>query len=133
MTFIFEELDYQSTPLGVISLRRRSEPILEGMLIYEVKLDEDFLMSSLFTESEVQLARLGLAALEGGNDQREPGLDVVVGGLGLGHTAAAALEHPSVQSLTVIEVMQPVIEWHRRGYRGGSLQPRCPRFPSGAE
>jgi len=105
----FEELDYQQTPLGDISLRRRSEPRLDGKILYEVRLGEEFLMSSLFTEAEVQLARLGLAELDGG------GLDIVVGGLGLGYTAVAVLENPSVRSLAVIEVMAPVIDWHRRG------------------
>lgn len=111
MTYEFEELDYQATPLGDISLRRRSEPRLEGAIVYEVKLGDEFLMSSLFTEAEVQLARLALAAIA----DREGPLDVIVGGLGLGYTAAAALEDPSTGSLTVIEVMQPVIDWHRRG------------------
>ena len=109
MTFEFEELDYQITPLGEISLRRRAEPRLGGEILYEVKLGDEFLMSSLFTSAEIQLARLGLAALEG------TGLDIVVGGLGLGYTAVAALEDPSVSSLMVVEVMEPVIDWHRRG------------------
>ena len=109
MTLDFEELDYQKTPLGEISLRRRVEPRLEGEILYEVKLGDEFLMSSLFTHAEIQLARLGLAALE------DAGLDIVVGGLGLGYTAVAALEDPSVRSLMVIEVMEPVIDWHRRG------------------
>lgn len=109
MTFEFEELDYQETPLGEISLRRRSEPRLDGKVLYEVKLGDEFLMSSLFTEAEVQLARLGVAELDGSE------LDIVVGGLGLGYTAAAVLEFPSVRSLSVIDVMEPVISWHRRG------------------
>jgi len=109
MAIEFEELDYQQTPLGDISLRRRSELRLEGQIVYEVKLGDEFLMSSLFTDAEIQLARLALAALEG------PDLDIVVGGLGLGYTAAAALEEPSVGSLMVVEVMEPVIDWHRRG------------------
>jgi len=62
MALVFEELDYQKTPLGDISLRRRSEPRLNGKILYEVKLNDDFLMSSLFTEAEIQLTRLGLAA-----------------------------------------------------------------------
>jgi spermidine synthase len=108
MTIEFEELDYQETPLGEISLRRRSEPRLDGAIVYEVKLGDEFLMSSLFTASEIQLARLVLAALDGTE------LDIVVGGLGLGYTAATALEDSSVRSLMVIEVMEPVIDWHRR-------------------
>jgi len=109
MTFDFEELDYQETPLGDISLRRRAEPRLDGKILYEVKLGDEFLMSSLFTESEIQLTKLGLAGLDAAE------LDVVVGGLGLGYTAVAALKNPSVRSLMVIDVMQPVIDWHRRG------------------
>ena len=129
MTFVFEELDFQKTPLGEISLRRRSEPILEGMIVYEVKLDDEFLMSSLFTESEVQLARLGLAALDSVSRDQEHGLDIVVGGLGLGYTAVAVLQDPSVGSLMVVEMMEPVIDWHRRGLvpLGKELtsDPRC--------
>jgi len=55
--------------------------------VFEIKLGDEFLMSSLFTASEIALARLGLAELSGG------GLAVVVGGLGLGYTAKAVLEH----------------------------------------
>lgn len=123
MTLEFEELDYRKTPLGEISLRRRAEPRLEGRILYEVKLGDEFLMSSLFTDAEIQLATLGVAALEGED------LDIVVGGLGLGYTAAAALENPSVRSLMVVEVMEPVIDWHRRGLvpLGKELvsDPRC--------
>ena len=123
MALVFEELDFQKTPLGEISLRRRSELRLEGKILYEVKLGDDFLISSLFTEAEIQLSRLGLAALDGSE------LDIVVGGLGLGYTAVAALEDPSVRSLLVIEVMEPVIDWHHRGLvpLGEKLtsNPRC--------
>jgi spermidine synthase len=123
MTIDFEELDYQKTPLGEISLRRRAEPRLGGQIVYEVKLGDEFLMSSLFTSAEVELARLGLGALDGS------GLDVVVGGLGLGYTAVAALEDQSVRSLVVVEVMEAVIDWHRRGLvpLGKKLiaDPRC--------
>jgi spermidine synthase len=106
---MFKELDFRKTPLGEISLRMRGEPRLDGKILYEVKLGEEFLMSSLFTEAEIQLAKLGLALL----DNTE--LDVVVGGLGLGYTAAAVLENPAVQSLVVIDIMQAVIDWHQQG------------------
>lgn len=109
MAIEFEELDFRETPLGELSLRRRSEPMAGGALVYEVKLGEEFLMSSLFTAAEAALARIGLSGLDA------PELDVVVGGLGLGYTAAAALELPSVRSLLIIELMEPVIDWHRRG------------------
>lgn len=93
--------------MGVISLRRRVEPSLE-VDVFEVKLDEEFLMSSLFTTGEVELARLGLGELA------EDGLDVAVGGLGLGYTARAVLQDARVRSLVVIEALGPVIEWHEQ-------------------
>lgn len=108
MSRMFAELDSQPTRLGVISLRRRKEMRLGGVEVYEVRLGEEFLMSSLFHVSETQLARLGLAAVK----EQGP-LAVVVGGLGLGYTAAAALDDPRVASLRVIEALAPVIRWHR--------------------
>jgi spermidine synthase len=109
MSALFEELDYRETPIGALSLRRRRELRL-GVDVFEIKLGEDFLMSSLFTASEIALARLGLGALGG-----DSSLDVVVGGLGLGYTAAAVLENARVGSLLVVEALAPVIDWHRRG------------------
>jgi len=96
---------------------------LGGIDVYEVKLGDAFLMSSLFHDVEVALSHLGLGELEGAD------WDVVVGGLGLGYTAKAALDYPSVRSLCVIEALQPVIEWHQRGLvpLGPQLttDPRC--------
>jgi len=103
-----EELGYQKTPLGDLTLRRRLEPLLQNQEVFEVKLGEEYLMSSLFTESERQLATLGLATLEGE-------LDVVVGGLGLGYTAAEVLKNKMVNRLLVIDLFQPVIDWHQAG------------------
>jgi spermidine synthase len=107
MSIRFEELAWRQTPMGAISLRRRRDPALD-VEVYEVKLDDEFLMSSLFTVAEIELARLGLAGLAGGD------LDVVVGGLGLGYTARTVLEDPRVRSLTVVEALDEVIGWHRR-------------------
>ncbi|RII20520.1 Spermidine synthase [Streptomyces sp. YIM 130001] len=122
MSARFEEIDWRPTPMGDISLRRRRDPAT-GADIHEVKLGDEFLMSSLFTEGEIALTRLGLAPLGDGE------FDVVVGGLGLGYTARAALEDPRVRSLTVIEALGEVIEWHEQGYvpLGPTLtsDPRC--------
>jgi spermidine synthase len=104
----FEELDWQETPMGELTLRRRVEPML-GVDVYEVKLGEEYLMSSLFTVAEIALADLGLAAVSGDN------LRVVVGGLGLGYTAVAALADSRVASLEVIDALPAVIDWHQRG------------------
>jgi spermidine synthase len=108
MSRAFEEIDHQSTPLGEISLRRRLEPVLQ-VDVWEVKLGDEFLMSSLFTASEEAVATLGLEACVG-ND-----LDVVVGGLGLGYTAVTALADDRVARLQVIEALPEVIGWHRDG------------------
>lgn len=105
MSALFEELDYQVTDLGAISLRRRRST-QHNTDIYEVKLDDAFLMSSLFTASEIALAELGLKACHGDT------LDIIVGGLGLGYTAGAVLQDKRVSSLTIVEALQPVIDWH---------------------
>lgn len=109
MSLNYEELDFQKTPLGDLMLRRRRMLQLGGRDVYEVKLGENFLMSSLFHEAESQLSKLGLGVFEG----RE--LDVVVGGLGLGYTAVSALEDTQVTSLVVVEFLERVIEWHQCG------------------
>ena len=106
----FEELAFHPSPMGNLILRRRRVPALEDREVYEVILGEAFLMSSSFTVVEVALADLGLAACV-----KEMPLEVLVGGLGLGYTAAAALKHPNVCSMQVIETLAPVIDWHRRG------------------
>ena len=107
MSALFEELASSDTDVGTLSLRRRWESS-HRLDVYEVKLGDEFLMSSLFTVAEIELARLGLARTPG--DQ----LDVVVGGLGLGYTARAVLEEPRVRSMTVIDALHDVIDWHER-------------------
>jgi spermidine synthase len=122
VTARFEELAWSRTPIGEISLRRRLDPRLK-IDVYEVKIDDEFLMSSLFTVAEEELARLGLAARAGDH------LDVVVGGLGLGYTARTALADPRVRSLLVVEAVGEVIAWHERGLlpfaSGLATDPRC--------
>lgn len=108
--------------MGDVVLRRRLEPTLQ-IDIFEVMLGGDGLMSSLFTDGEDALARLGLAAVT------TDSIDVVVGGLGLGYTARTALRDPRVRSLHVIDTLRPVIDWHRRHLTplGAELtgDPRC--------
>lgn len=103
----FEELDWQQTRMGELMLRRRSDPAT-GEMIYEVKLGDEYLMSSLFTVAEEELATLGLAACA--RDE----LSVLVGGLGLGYTAVTALDDPRVARLEVIDALPAVIGWHER-------------------
>ena len=122
MSARFEELGWSPTPIGDISLRRRRDPA-DGADVFEVKLGDDFLMSSLWTVAEIELARLGLAATDG------DALEVAVGGLGLGYTAQAVLDDLRVASLVVVEALAPVIDWHERGLVpvsvSASSDPRC--------
>lgn len=108
MDKLFEELDFRTTPIGDLILQRRKYLQLDGMVVYEVKLGDAFLMSSMFHDVEEALSRLGLGALEG------EGWDVVVGGLGLGYTAVAALAFKEVKSLLVVDALEGVIDWHER-------------------
>ncbi|GAA5101722.1 spermidine synthase [Haloechinothrix salitolerans] len=104
----FEELDWRRTPMGELTLRRRWDPTVNTE-VYEIKLDDEFLMSSLFTSAEEEIAHRALAALPGTD------LDIAVGGLGLGYTAQAVLASDRVRSLLVIDTLSEVIDWHQRG------------------
>ena len=109
MTFRFRELDNQQTPLGELSLRVRLSAAVPDTYVYEVTLNGEFLMSSVVNDSERALATLALDLAGDGAH------DVLVGGLGLGYTALAALAYDTVRSLRVIESLAPVIQWHRDG------------------
>jgi spermidine synthase len=103
---MFEEIDYRETSIGALALRRRRlHP--DSADIWEIKLDDGYLMSSQFVDGEIALSKLVLRDLHGDR------LEVVVGGLGLGYTALAALEDPRVTELVVVELIPDVIEWHQ--------------------
>ena len=122
MSRLFEEIDYRETPIGPISLRRRRLMSLD-MDVFEIILRDEHLMSNLFTASEIALSKLALEKLEGDE------LDIVVGGLGMGYTAAAVLEDPRVNSLVVVEFLDAVVDWHAADYLPLdpplSVDPRC--------
>ena len=93
-----EILAYEPSPLGLLCLRRRellSEP---GVIVTEATLNHEFLMSSLYTDSERALARTALEMNSGDH------LRVLVGGLGLGYTAREALLSPRVERVEVVEI-----------------------------
>ena len=127
----FEEIDYRETELGDLILRRRTVLALDNLEVYEIILGNAFLMSSMFTVVEEALSKLGLAAAA--ESTGAASLDVVVGGLGLGYTARAALEEDAdrktpVGSLLVVDYLKPVIEWHEQELvplgRGLNADPR---------
>ena len=104
-----EILAYETTPLGVLCLRRRellSEP---GTVVTEITLDHELLMSSYNTASERALAVEALARHSGRD------LSVLVGGLGLGYTANEALQSDRVRRVEVIEFLPQVVGFLRQG------------------
>ena len=87
--------------VGEVALRRRgphTELIVNGA----------FVMDTVDVSTEVALAEVALRRHEA--PQR-----VLVGGLGLGYTAAAVLADARVQELTVVEIAEPLIDWAREG------------------
>jgi spermidine synthase len=104
-----EILAYETTPLGVLCLRRRELLSRPGTIITEITLDHELLMSSYNTLSERALADEALA--------RHPGRDlsVLVGGLGLGYTANQVLQSARVRRVEVIEFLPEVVGFLRDG------------------
>lgn len=107
-----EILAYEPTPLGILCLRRRELLSKPGTIVTEVTLNHEFLMSSYLTESERGLARLGLDRLDHVVPPgRQDHLKILVGGLGLGYTAAEFLKSEQVGTVEVVEFLPEVIGW----------------------
>lgn len=104
-----EILAYEHTPLGPLCLRRRELLSMPGTVVTEVTLNHEFLMSSYYTVSERALSGLALAMHPGAD------LKVLVGGLGLGYTAHAALESERVAELVVLDLLPEVVGWLKEG------------------
>ncbi len=93
----------------MLCLRRRELLSAPGTFVTEVTLNHEFLMSSLYTDSEQALAESAIGMHAG------DGLRVLVGGLGLGYTARAALDCDRVARVEVVELLPQVIDWQARG------------------
>jgi spermidine synthase len=104
----FEIIAYEPSPIGMICLRRRHSSSEAGGFVTEITLDHRFLMSSCVTDSERALAFHAFAMHTG------HGLQVLVGGLGLGYTAREALRCDRVARLDVVEFLPPVVDWLER-------------------
>ena len=100
-----EILACEPTPLGMLCLRRRELLGEPGTVVTEVTLNHEFLMSSYHTASERALASVALDMVAGQN------LRVLVGGLGLGYTAAEVLAGDRVEHVEVVELLPQVIYW----------------------
>jgi spermidine synthase len=104
-----EILACDMTHLGLLCLRRRTTITEPAESVTEVTLDHEFLMSSLHTNSERALAEISLSMLTG------DAMTVLIGGLGLGYTAQAALASKRVAHVELVELLPQVIGWLRKG------------------
>ncbi len=102
-------LEHADTDIGMIYLGKRQRIGGPGW-VYDIMIEGQLLMSSVSPVSEKRLSSSGAAMHSGAGPLR-----VLVGGLGLGHTAQAALEDSRVESVRVVEKMDFIIDWMNRG------------------
>lgn len=103
-------MDSSERSIGTIYLCRDSHPDGRGGHIYEAYIDGQLLMSDVSPLSERELATRAIAAHLGTGRLR-----ILVGGLGLGHTADAALQSPRASEVRVVDAMDFVIDWVKKG------------------
>jgi spermidine synthase len=94
---------------GEVVLRRRCDPERpESPAVLELRVNGVFVMDTLESTSEVELARAALAGLA--SPRR-----VLIGGLGLGFTAHEVLSDPRVEEVVVAEIEEALVRWFRDG------------------
>lgn len=89
------------TPTGEVALRERGEG---GDVVHELIVNGAFAMDSVNVDSELALAESVAVA----------GRSVLIGGLGLGCTAARVLDRGAAR-VRVVEQAAPLIDWAGRG------------------
>jgi spermidine synthase len=99
---------------GEVVLRRRASGVTELIV------DGVFAMDDVDTSTERALATEALRRCSGER------LRVLVGGLGLGWTAAAVLAEPRVAEVDVVELQPALVGW-----AAGGLLPGLPELPAG--
>lgn len=79
---------------------------------FEIISNGVFLMDTRDGASEREMVRASLQVLSG--DARTPtGIRILIGGLGVGFSACAALDDDRVAQVRIVELEPQVIEWHR--------------------
>ncbi|NPD03576.1 hypothetical protein HN031_02605 [Nocardioides sp. zg-1308] len=91
---------------GEVVLRRRTSDTAADVV--ELRVNGVFVMDTLETTSEIELAAQALDLVE------EPAA-VLIGGLGLGFTLQRVLADPRVERAVVVEIEEPLIRWMRDG------------------
>src|SRR4051812_48568868 len=102
----YVEIARAESPRGEVVLRERREESTPTIL--ELRVNGVFVMDTLETTTERALATAALALVD------EP-RRVLVSGLGLGFTMHEVLADARVESCTVVEIEQPVVDWMRDG------------------
>ncbi|MFW2437737.1 MAG: hypothetical protein ACN4GR_00010 [Arenicellales bacterium] len=100
----WEEIERAEVPGGEeeVILRKRGTE-------FSIRVAATELMNSRIHGSEDALAELTCSRIS-----RNPGRKILIGGLGMGYTVAAALQHSGDDSLiTVAELIPAVIRWNR--------------------
>lgn len=92
-------VERKTTPRGELQLQRRGDD-------YEIISNGTFLMATYNGKSERLLVT---AALDAAATPRR----VLIGGLGVGFSLAAALADSRVRQATVVEIEEPLISWNR--------------------
>jgi spermidine synthase len=116
---VTETLGRAEGPRGEVALRRRTTD--DGGTHLELVVDGVFAMDDVDTSTERALATEALRRLPGRD------LQMLVGGLGLGWTAATALAQPRVGAVEVVELHPALVRWAEEG-RLPALPPGDPRL-----
>ncbi|WP_210438616.1 spermidine synthase [Nocardioides xinjiangensis] len=102
----YVEVARAETERGDVVLRRRTSDTAPDVL--ELRVNGVFVMDTLETTSEIELAAQAL-------DLVEQPRSVLIGGLGLGFTLQRVLADPRVERAVVVEIEEPLIQWMRDG------------------
>ncbi len=108
-TMEYHLIESVHTELGEVSLREVRLPV---GIHYELRINGIYVMATYCQESESELAWCALDLLKPSTTSR--GIEVLVGGLGMGITAREALNSASVSEVVVVEIEPKVVEWCRR-------------------
>jgi spermidine synthase len=107
----YVEVARAASERGEVVLRRRHDPESPSPAALELRVNGVFVMDTLESSSEVELARAALAGVD------RPAR-VLIGGLGLGFTAHEVLSDPRVQEVVVAEIEDALVRWFRDGTIG---------------
>ncbi|CUR56878.1 putative spermidine synthase [metagenome] len=100
------EIARAETERGDVVLRRR--PSEAGADVLELRVNGVFVMDTLETTSEIELAAQALALVDVPRS-------VLIGGLGLGFTLQRVLADPRVERAVVVEIEESLVQWMREG------------------